>query len=173
MPCDCEYIQWMSEIQTAEVQTTVNVRKPNTFGFQTGHFCSVVKSVRFQNCLKSEQICSDFRQFCLSEIGTELFQTEHIVRISDGNSTNLCLKSEQICSVWNNSVLISDIQNCLKSEQICSDFRQKFNILVSKIRIKCSDFRHFCLVCFFFILPTRDDWLPSIYSLSTLVQMYK
>ena len=83
-----EQIVWISDTNLqiykfTNLHSTVNVRKPNTFGFQTGHFCSVVKSVRFQNCLKSEQICSDFRQFCLSEIGTELFQTEQNVWISD------------------------------------------------------------------------------------------
>ena len=79
----------VSEIQTvwkqnatelSEIQTTVNVRNPNTFGFQTGVHRSVPISVQYQICLKSEQICSDFRQKFLFEIRTNSCSN---VRISD------------------------------------------------------------------------------------------
>ena len=53
---------------------TVNVRNPNMFGFRTEHVCSVINNVRYEICLKSEQICSDFRRFALSEIRTWSFE---------------------------------------------------------------------------------------------------
>ena len=59
---------------------TVNVRNPNTFGFQTQAVCSVVDLFGFGKRLKSEQICSVFRHLFLFEIRTNLCSN---VRISD------------------------------------------------------------------------------------------
>ena len=46
-----------------DMPPTVNVRNPNTFGFRTMPFCSVSIFVRYEICLKTEQICSVFRHF--------------------------------------------------------------------------------------------------------------
>ena len=37
-------------------------RNPNTFGFRTGHFCSVVHLFGFRKRPITEHICSDFRR---------------------------------------------------------------------------------------------------------------
>ena len=75
------FIPGMSEIGTSldhfiyNKKITVECRNRNMFGFQTLGFCSVAIKVRTQKRLKSEQICSDFRQKFLSEIGTKSVRT--------------------------------------------------------------------------------------------------
>ena len=48
--------------------TTVNVRKPNMFGFQTGAFCWVPNCFEQTKVSEIRTFCSDFRHKFVSEI---------------------------------------------------------------------------------------------------------
>ena len=87
-----------AEIRTgfcSDFGTTVNVRNPNMFGFQTGPFCSVLIIVRLYITPKSEQICSDFRHKYLFEYRTEYNRT------SEQTKPPECLKSKRLKSEQN------------------------------------------------------------------------
>ena len=97
---------WEDLVHFLCIQSTSEIRTCSDFGQDTSvrlYICS-----DFEKCLKSEQICSDFRQFWLSEIGTECISNGTILF---GFQTQYCWSY-----VWNPNKLFGS-KNCLKSEQ--------------------------------------------------------